>query len=280
MKSKIKGIVAGIGYLVLFFGMNLLVSFVAEFIYGFKIGLEASVNGTMLDEQVLIQGLMEFINKYNTILTMSYQLLAMALIWLIFKLRRKRFCQEATLTSFEKSSIVPIVVMGVAIQFFAGYAMELLPIPEDIMNGYIQASTPLLQNQNLFVQIIALAVVAPFAEEVIFRGLILSRFKKAMPTVLAVVLSSALFGLLHMQLLWIIYTFLIGIVLAVVAEHEKSIGASILLHMAINFSALFVDLIPCQGIVMGIVCIAAFFVLVAALYVLMKKEGNALSASE
>ena len=94
-----------------------------------------------------------------------------------------------------------------------------------------------------------------------------------MPTVLAIVLSSVLFGLVHMQLLWIIYATLMGMLLAVVAEQEKSIGASILLHMAINFSALFVELIPVQGIVMGVVCVVAFAIIAVTLYTIVKKQS-------
>lgn len=273
MKNRVKNVAAGIGYLALFFGVNLLVSFVVEFIYGFKAGLEMALTGGVFDEQAFMEGLMEFVNKYSTLMTMAYQILALGIIWLIFKLRKKKFRQEVTLMAFDKKSIVPILIMGVAVQFFVSYIMELLPIPEDMMNAYVQASSPLLQSQNLFIQIIALAVVAPIAEEIVFRGLILSRFKKAMPTVVAIVLSAVLFGLVHLQLLWIIYATLIGILLAVVAEQEKSIGASILLHMAINFSALFVELIPVQGIVMGVVCVVAFAIIAVTLYTIVKKQS-------
>lgn len=188
-------------------------------------------------QQVLLQGLMEFVTKYTTVITMAYQLLTLGLIWLIFKIRRKRFCHEIALSVFNKKAIVPILVMGVAVQFFVSYAMELLPIPE----------------------------------EIVFRGIILSRFKKAMPTSLVVVLSSVLFGLVHLQFLWVIHAVLIGMLLAVVEEQEKSIGALILLHMAINFSALFVELIPIQG--MAIVCVVAFAIIVAMLYTVVKKES-------
>ena len=273
MKSRVKNIAAGIGYFALFFGVNLMVSFVVEFIYGFKAGLEMALTSGVFDEQAFMEGLMEFVNKYSTLMTMAYQILALGIIWLIFKLRKKKFHQEVTFIAFDKKSIVPILIMGVAVQFFVSYAMELLPIPEDMMNAYVQASSPLLQDQNLLIQIVALAVIAPIAEEVVFRGLILSRFKKAMPTVLAIVLSSVLFGLVHMQLLWIIYATLMGMLLAVVAEQEKSIGASILLHMAINFSALFVELILVQGIVMGVVCVVAFVIIAVTLYTIVKKQS-------
>lgn len=272
MKNRVKNVAAGIGYLALFFGTNILVSFVVEFVYGIKAGVEMAVSGVEMNQQVLLQGLMEFVTKYTTVITMAYQLLTLGLIWLIFKIRKKCFCHEIALSVFNKKAIVPILVMGLAVQFFVSYVMELLPIPEALLNAYVQASSPILENQNLFLQIVALAVVAPITEEIIFRGFILSRFKKAMPTSLAVVLSSVLFGLVHLQLLWVIYAALIGILLAIIAEQEKSIGASILLHMAINFSALFVELIPVEGMAMGIVCVVAFAIIVAMLYTVVKKE--------
>ena len=273
MKNRVKNIAAGIGYLALFFGVNLLVSFVVEFIYGFKAGVEMALTGGAMAEQAFMEGLLAFVNEYSAIITMAYQIIAIGIIWVILKLRKKHFCEEVTLKPFDKKAILPIIVMGIAVQFFVSYAMELLPIPEDIMNAYVQASSPLLQSQNLLIQIVALAVVAPIAEEIVFRGLILSRFKKAMPTVVAIVLSSVLFGLIHLQLLWIIYAALMGMLLAVVAEQEKSIGASILLHMAINFSALFVELIPVKGIVMGVVCVVALAIIAVTLYTIVKKQS-------
>ena len=272
MKDRVKNIAAGIGYLALFFGVNVLVTFVTEFIYGFKIGQEIAATGGTFDQQAIVQGLMDFITEHTTLMTLVYQLLTLAIIWLIFMIRKKHFCQEVTLVSFDKKSILPILVMGVAVQLFVSYALELLPIPEDILNEYMQASAPILQKQNIVLQIIAVAVVAPIAEEVIFRGLILSRFRKAMPAVLAVILSSALFGLVHGQIIWMIYATGMGILFSVVAIREKSIGASVLLHMAINFSALFVDLIPVKGMVMGMLCAGAFVIIVAMLYIIVKKE--------
>lgn len=272
MKDRVKNIAAGIGYLALFFGVNVFVTFVTEFIYGFKIGQEIAATGGTFDQQAIVHGLMDFIAEHTTLMTLVYQLLTLAIIWLIFMIRKKHFCQEVTLVSFDKKSILPILVMGVAVQLFVSYALELLPIPEDILNAYMQASAPILQKQNIVLQIIAVAVVAPIAEEVIFRGLILSRFRKAMPTVLAVIVSSALFGLVHGQIIWMIYATGMGILFSVVAIREKSISASVLLHMAINFSALFVDLIPVKGMVMGMLCAGAFVIIVAMLYIIMKKE--------
>ena len=274
MKGRIKNIAAGIGYVALFLGANLFVQMIISMVYGFFAGMEAAMAGEVIDPVAMTQDCMEYILTHNVVLTMSYQLLALATAWFILKLRKKRFCQEVSMTKMDKKSILPLIVMGLAVQFFVGYGITLLPIPEEIMSDYILQSSSLLTADNWLFRILGVAIVAPIVEEVFFRGLVLSRFRKAMPLGLAIFLSSFLFGLMHGQILWIAYTVVMGFLFSAVALHEKSIWASIILHMAINFSGLFVDMIQCEGIVMGIVCAIAFVVLIGTIYMIMKNNNE------
>lgn len=263
----------------LFFGCNMFIGMLVGGVYGFIEGMQASMVGEVADTATITQGSMDFLLEYNVLITMAYQLLALAIAWLITKSLQKNFAQEAFVKKIDKSVILPIIIMGVAVQFFLSYALEFLPIPEAIMNDYVQKSSSIVTEGNLAIRILAVAIVAPIVEEVFFRGIILSHFRKVMPVWLAVLLSSVMFGALHGQILWIAYTAVMGVLFAAVALREKSIVASIILHMAINFSGLFIDMIPCQGLVMGIVCAVAFFVLVATIYIVMKKERKVLNGT-
>ena len=51
---------------------------------------------------------------------------------------------------------------------------------------------------------------------------------------LAVILSSLLFAVMHLQIIWIIYAFIFGIIFNLIYIRFKSIIANILLHMSYN----------------------------------------------
>ena len=81
--------------------------------------------------------------------------------------------------------------------------------------------------------LISAAVLPAALEEITFRGIILTNFKK-LSIKKAAVLSGLFFGLIHMDLQQFPYAFLMGIVFAVMVHYTKSIYASVLSHFIIN----------------------------------------------
>ncbi len=85
--------------------------------------------------------------------------------------------------------------------------------------------------------IVAMAVavsVAPFAEEVFFRGYVLSKWKARWGLPLAVVLSSALFAALHFNLLAFPGLLVVGACLAGLTLWTESLLPAILAHVVFN----------------------------------------------
>ena len=76
------------------------------------------------------------------------------------------------------------------------------------------------------------AVFAPVGEELIYRGLVMRQFQKY-GNVFAIVVSAALFGVMHANLFQMIFAFLTGLVLGYTAA-EFSLRWSIVLHLINN----------------------------------------------
>lgn len=76
------------------------------------------------------------------------------------------------------------------------------------------------------------AVFAPVGEELIYRGLVMRQFQKY-GNVFAIVVSAALFGVMHANLFQMIFAFLTGLVLGYMAA-EFSLRWSIVLHLVNN----------------------------------------------
>ncbi|MCR5716144.1 MAG: CPBP family intramembrane metalloprotease [Lachnospiraceae bacterium] len=78
------------------------------------------------------------------------------------------------------------------------------------------------------------AVVGPFCEEVIFRGIIYHGYRKSRNLVLSVIFSALLFGLIHMNFNQALYAFGLGIMLALLCEATGSVWMTFLAHMIFN----------------------------------------------
>lgn len=90
---------------------------------------------------------------------------------------------------------------------------------------------------------IALLVVAPIAEELVFRGFIFKGLKNSFGFIIAAVVSSVIFGVAHGQINVAVDTFCLGIFLCYLYEKTDSIWPAIMLHMtknAIAFSLIFI----------------------------------------
>jgi len=82
--------------------------------------------------------------------------------------------------------------------------------------------------------ILAAVVVAPFVEEIFFRGFLFQGFRKKYGWVSAMLLSSAIFAAAHLDLVSLIPTFVLGIVLTYVYHRSNSVWPGIILHFLIN----------------------------------------------
>lgn len=77
-------------------------------------------------------------------------------------------------------------------------------------------------------------LLAPVAEELVFRGLTYRFARKALPFWGANILQALLFGIMHMNMIQGIYAFALGLFLGWVCRTGHSIKYSILLHIAFN----------------------------------------------
>lgn len=84
---------------------------------------------------------------------------------------------------------------------------------------------------------ISLVIIAPIAEEIIFRGVLFAGFAKSWGVWPAAIASSLLFGLVHMQLNVIIVTALLGLLLCWLYYKTRSLWPAILMHSLKNLLA-------------------------------------------
>lgn len=85
-----------------------------------------------------------------------------------------------------------------------------------------------------------LVVIAPIAEETLFRGYLYGKLKGYVPTVIAALVTSLLFGIVHLQWNVGIDVFVLSLILCGLRSLTGSIWAGVLVHMIKNGVAYYV----------------------------------------
>ena len=185
----------------------------------------------------------EFVETYGTVILMSSQVLTLLILIAIAKLRGMSLWDMVQGgQAVRKNQALFLLLAGVCGNILTTGVMDLLPLPEQLMESYNQASQG-LNTSLLWADLLSVAFFAPLVEELIFRGLVLSRLRAALPGWLAVLLQGLVFGFVHGQLVWIIYASLFGFLLGYVRLRTGSLAASILLHLGFNLSSFFIGIV-------------------------------------
>ncbi len=141
---------------------------------------------------------------------------------------------------FSFHTIVAIFFLGIGMQYVTRFVADVTayfkPDWADTYNTVVESAG--YANPTLAV-ILYTILLAPIAEELIFRGLTMRYVRRAgIPFVLANIWQAAFFGLLHGNWMQGIYAFVMGLFLGFVAHRGRGIKYSILVHIVFNIMGL------------------------------------------
>ena len=98
---------------------------------------------------------------------------------------------------------------------------------EEVMKIFTSLNSPLWF-------ILAAVIVAPFVEEMFFRGFLFQGFRQRYGWIPAALLSSAIFAAADLDPVSLIPTFILGVVFSYVYHRSNSIWPGIILHFSVN----------------------------------------------
>ncbi len=160
----------------------------------------------------------------------------------LYVLARKTIADIGLYPAKWKKSWLGFLLGLTAIEFALGNAISwtLNYILYQNINGVSNSTSSMLSAQSLppveiILWFLFLGFVGPFIEELVFRGSILTFFRKFLPGWAAIVISSALFGLIHYNTIpMMISTFAIGIFYGYACLKTESVWTSIFMHSLSN----------------------------------------------
>ena len=132
-------------------------------------------------------------------------------------------------------TIVSIILLGIGLQYVTTLLTDALGIfqPELISNYNEQMSSQGYDDLSMMLLVYSV-LLAPIAEELVFRGLVFRFARHAMPFWFANILQAALFGFVHLNLVQGIYAFAMGLFLGWVCHRGRGIKYSIPVHIVFN----------------------------------------------
>lgn len=202
----------------------------------------------------------------NGIMLLAY---ALTFVGLLFWAKKAK-TPFAVHTGLNLKTTKPIgilaVLAGVVGNIWFGLMVNLISWPESWMEEYDAASSAITSG-NIWVEVIAITLMAPIIEEILFRGMVYRYLSMALPAGAALVFQGLLFGGMHGTMIWIVYASVMGCVLGYVRKRTGSLHATILMHIGFNGgSYLFAELLKWWGersasIVLSLVVSGALFLL-------------------
>ena len=218
-------------YVGLFLGIQVLVAMPATI----SVTIQAVVDGWGEDEIYAAMLSMDV-----TTLTLISGLLTLVFVLAFYLIRRKKLGEALWLRPVPAPALFAGASLAPALYFVVVIVLSVLP--EAWTESYGEASSGVVTGSVLGA--ISVAVVAPVVEEIIFRGLVMTRLSRAMPGWLAVLVSAAVFGLCHGEFVWFCYAFLLGVFFGFIDLRAGSILPSVLGHIMFNAIGQIMSFVP------------------------------------
>lgn len=241
MKNLLKQIGKALGYFAVYLVTSNVVTMVFSLILGYVKGKEYKAAGMGYEEGL------ELLKADQAAMTGIILLISAVLTLLIYfiveKVKKSSIFKEADIKPATGKQIGLSVVGALGAMFFMNFMLTILPIPQDLL-GDLTSGVSKLTAYPFWQAILANALLIPIMEEVLFRGYIFSRLEKAMPSIVAALISSVVFGICHGGLVWAIWAFLLGMFICVVRIKSRSIVPGIIIHIIMNTYAMVVSYFP------------------------------------
>jgi len=229
--------------LLIYYGILLLVqSFFGIYAMIKKFGdIEESATTDYILAYNFLDNTEEYISAHSLVVLF---IAAVPTIFILLYMMKREF-GDTVFTGWEnigKKEALIFGFLGIFIASGLGRLVQVLPM-DNIIGSYEAVSEEFTANSVVF-QILTLCIVAPAAEEIIFRGMMYRRLLEYMDKVTAVMVSAAIFGIYHGNLVQGIYALVLGVLLCFAYDSCKSLLAPIFLHMACNTAALVMMYFP------------------------------------
>lgn len=220
-----KGIYKALGYFILYFILTMIFQTVLSILF-MAIG---ATNG-IRDENSII----EFADNNMLSVTIFSGILTILVFYIIFKTRKKDIKSEWKLKKLKIEDIILPTIMS----FSYSFLFTLITYDISLENSIMISDSGISPMLGIILMAINLLLIAPISEELALRGIVYTRVEKESSPIIAIIVSSLLFGCMHFAAgggVLVIGAILMGSVLGYIFYKYDSLWICIISHIVANF---------------------------------------------
>jgi hypothetical protein len=194
------------------------------------------ITGIVIAGMLLLSPVYLVLNKFigKEASTLIYYLLAIVIpFYIVFSIRKNKTNDSSFNLAIGNKRIIPFLVAGTIALLFGIISPigNSIPMPESFKKAFIDFGS-----QTGVFTFFLMVVAAPVLEELIFRGIILDGLLKQYSPARSILISSLLFGLVHLNPWQFVSGFIIGIFSGWVYFRTRSLTLSVLVHASANLT--------------------------------------------
>lgn len=203
-------------------------------------------NNPDIDQSALINHTVTRINNHILPAIIVAAIISFGIYYLICRGRKTTIFKVCEFNRISLQKVALMIPAAISLGFVVGFLIskvyslgildEAFSTHQDLMGDIMGGST--------IMTFLAVGLMGPFIEEVIFRGLIYKELRGSLSIIPALIIQAVLFGLYHMQVIQAIYSVFIGIAFGLVFIWFKSIWAPVILHVVYNSTFVVLSRIP------------------------------------
>ena len=276
MKNLLKQILKALGYFAIYLAASNVVSAIVSVILGIVKGAE--YRAIAADRDAYMAAFQADFASLTGVCLVGGAILTLLIYFIIEKVKKTSLAKETDIKAVPAKHLILTVTAALGGMFFMNFIMSYLPIPQELI-GDLTSGMGKLTSYPFWLAILANAILVPIMEEIVFRGYIFSRLSKAMPTVVAALISSVVFGICHGGLLWAVWAFAFGMIICVIRIKSGSILPGMIFHIIMNTFAMVVSYYPVlanmtSGVMLALT-IGGGLVLAGSVFAILLDKGSA-----
>jgi len=151
-----------------------------------------------------------------------------------FKMRGRSPMEELQLRPIAVKDAVSSVAVGFLACLAVSYLLAMFPFPTAWQESYSEHAAEVVSQETPIITAISTVILAPFAEEIVFRGILYGQLRRGFSPITAALVSATIFGMAHGTMIWFVYAFLLGLLFAFMVERTGSLLPSMLSHITFN----------------------------------------------
>ena len=175
-------------------------------------------------------------------ITIAADALAFILVFFLFRAdesKRKRFHWNDRILKKPSNWLIGLfvaILVGILGCIFFNWLLSIFNIAS-LDPVYEEMEEKIMNYSDPAVMVIGTVIVAPIFEDLLFRGVVYRRLRDYLNVPLAVIISSAAFGIFHGNIIQFLYAAALGFIFAILYEHYGTVLVPILCHLGANLTS-------------------------------------------